>query len=277
MNKNNFRVYHDLDQGGRLIFMPHGMDQTFGIMMVEPDMPISSRMQGLVARAVLEVPEGRRRFLERLSRLNSSVFDARAVTNRIRQWAAAIRPVLIEEVSPSHLVQHQMAVAGFCERVMQRKQSLDEQLARPGTLLAFDDNGVAKLRNWNMATNYGSPRLAHVPRSDGQGILHISAAQGSSIGSWRTRVVLEEGEYAFEGKVRTRGVVSDPGDRLTGAALRIPGHLTRNKLQGSCEWTDVVCEFVVPNGSRDIELICELRAAQGEAWFDAESLQLIRK
>jgi hypothetical protein len=33
----------------------------------------------------------------------------------------------------------------------------------------------------------------------------------------------------------------------------------------------------VPDGIHDIELVCELRASNGEAWFDAESLRLVRR
>src|SRR5437667_5914751 len=62
MKKNNYRVYHDLDTD-RMVFFPHGLDQMFW----EPNGLILPRMEGGVARAVVQTPEGRRRYLERMS------------------------------------------------------------------------------------------------------------------------------------------------------------------------------------------------------------------
>src|SRR5207248_5641745 len=66
--RNNFRIYHDLDTD-KIIFLPHGMDQLFG----KADAPIQPQMSGLVARAVLEIPEGRQRYRQRLASLLTNV------------------------------------------------------------------------------------------------------------------------------------------------------------------------------------------------------------
>jgi hypothetical protein len=54
--RNNFRVYHDVD-AGKLLFFPHGMDQLFG----NANTSILPTVSGLVARALLETPQGRTR------------------------------------------------------------------------------------------------------------------------------------------------------------------------------------------------------------------------
>ena len=59
LNRNNYRVYHDPDSD-KMVFMPHGLDQMFGVMRAGTDMPIMPQMQGLVARALLETAEGRK-------------------------------------------------------------------------------------------------------------------------------------------------------------------------------------------------------------------------
>ena len=61
------------------------------------------------------------------------------------------------------------------------------------------------------------------------------------------------------------------------------------KLTGDAEWTDFSFDFEVQNaGSQfgfmspiqedapETDLLCELRAAKGEAWFDRDSLRLVK-
>jgi len=62
MHRNNYRLYHDLDTG-RMVFLPHGMDQMFWETS-HPMLPLN-RFDGLVARAVLETPPGRKLYRER--------------------------------------------------------------------------------------------------------------------------------------------------------------------------------------------------------------------
>jgi len=42
------------------------------------------------------------------------------------------------------------------------------------------------------------------------------------------------------------------------------------------EWQTITYDFSV-TGVADVELVCELRASSGRAWFDGDSLRLIRK
>ena len=276
MNKNNYRVYHDLDSD-RIMFMPHGMDQVFGVMMVQATMPVGPPLQGLLARAVMDTPEGRRHYFERLAQLNRSLFDLERITNRVYESAARIRPILAE-IGPSVAANHNRELAEFCDRIVQRKQSLDDQLAgAQGQVLEFDSTGIARLTGWTGATNYGSPVLTQENASDGKPILHIQVGGASGVGSWRTRVLLEEGHYALEGRMQTRGVAADPRDRRAGAGLRVSGKSAEHKTLGDTAWNAVVYEFDVPIGIQDVELVCELRASKGEAWFDSESLRLVRK
>src|SRR5580765_3537767 len=95
MNRNNFRIFHDLSSN-RLVFLPHGMDQMFGIFRSTPASTITPHMKSLVSRAVLEVPEGRRRYLERMSQLLTNVYHAEDLSRRVQQLAAPLRPALAD-------------------------------------------------------------------------------------------------------------------------------------------------------------------------------------
>ena len=71
--RNNYRVYYDVDSD-KIVFFPHGMDQLFG----NPNATWLPHMAGLVAKAVMETPEGRRQYRERFCALFTNVFHAQA-------------------------------------------------------------------------------------------------------------------------------------------------------------------------------------------------------
>jgi hypothetical protein len=75
----------------------------------------------------------------------------------------------------------------------------------------------------------------------------------------------------------TREIAADSRDRRAGAGLRVSQQSAERKVLGTTDWNTVIYEFDVGSGIQDIELVCELRAAKGEAWFDADSLRLFRK
>src|SRR5205085_7142918 len=69
MNRNNYRVYHD-PRSDKVVFFPGGMDQMFW----EPQGAIFPPMKGLVARSLLETPQGRKLYYDRMSALLTNVF-----------------------------------------------------------------------------------------------------------------------------------------------------------------------------------------------------------
>ncbi|PYI86707.1 MAG: hypothetical protein DME26_08515 [Verrucomicrobia bacterium] len=69
----------------------------------------------------------------------------------------------------------------------------------------------------------------------------------------------------------------DPGDPRAGVGFRTTGRRFAQKLIGANDWKPIAFEFEVDQGMAEVELICELRARQGEAWFEVESMRLIRK
>jgi spore coat protein H len=130
MNKNNWRLFHDLG-ANKMVFLPHGLDQMFGVERVGPDCPIFPRMGGVVARAIVANPEGRRRYVARLSELTAKVFNAERVADRVDVLAAQLQPV-IAEFSPEGARRHQQEVEWLKERIRQRGESLKRQLAEAG-------------------------------------------------------------------------------------------------------------------------------------------------
>jgi hypothetical protein len=114
--------------------------------------------------------------------------------------------------------------------------------------------------------------------------LHIATVPGRrSTGSWRALVMLDAGTYILEGRVRTAGVTAMTNDvtppKGIGAGLRLSRATQprKNQVVGDSPWQKLEYEFPVAAGPDEISLICELRAAQGEAWFDLDSLKLRKK
>src|SRR6185436_4566339 len=90
-NRNNYRIYHDLDSG-RMVFFPHGMDQMFWEPTgIAPHTRANAIMPGdwfgpLLAQALIKnTYEGKRLYQRRFGEVYTNVFDVEALTNRINE------------------------------------------------------------------------------------------------------------------------------------------------------------------------------------------------
>lgn len=270
LNRNNYRLYHDLDSD-RMVFMPHGLDQMFAtVPQGNTYLPILPHMGGYIANAVVGTSEGHDKYLKRFGELRTNVFNVQAITNRIRQLEARLRPVLAE-VRGNRLASHQSAVNYLCARIVERAESLDQQLNARTKVTTFDSNGTLRLDNWKGRNNNGPGKFDIVAGPNGRKLLHVVADPGSPSSSWRTRITLKEGRYRLEGLAKTKSAGREPD---AGATLRISGSPTRPTLHGDSDWTVLKFTFDVDEPERDVEIVCELRGTRGEAWFDSGMLKL---
>jgi hypothetical protein len=272
LNKNNFRIFDDRATG-RLVFLPHGMDQMFGVFRSTPTSSVTPFMKSLVSRAVIETPEGRRRYLERMSQLLTNVFKVDVLTNRIEQMAREVRPVLAGN-SPG-LPSFNSAVADLTRRMVQRAQSVTQQLQHPMPPLAFNQAGEAKLSGWRPQHDSGGPFFAKSLRN-GQHVLVISASGGASYGSWRTTVLLDPGEYEFTGKAKLQGLETGQGVTRGGVTLRMSGERAAKMVTDAADWKTLTYNFKL-GALAEVELVCEFRGSNGRVNFEADSLKLVRK
>jgi hypothetical protein len=229
-------------------------------------------MRGLVARAVLQTPDGRRRYLERMAELSTNVFRVETMTTRVQELAARVRPALRSNAGESQ--RHDRFVNALIDRIVRREESLREQLAAATTPLRFDTNGIALLGHWNFKADFGNPSFdrAKVPAE----VMQITATGAPAYGSWRTSVLLEQGDYRLEGRVKTQDLEFGPGVTRGGVTLRVSGDRAAKMSTTLPKWTVLACDFSI-RGLEDVELVCELRASRGWAWFETGSLRLVRK
>lgn len=89
MNRNNYRIYHD-PLRDKLVFLPSGMDQMFG----NPGGPLIPGCQGIVARKLLESPEGKKRYLARMEELLENEFLPDTWFARLDELERDLKPFL---------------------------------------------------------------------------------------------------------------------------------------------------------------------------------------
>jgi hypothetical protein len=265
--RNNFRVYHDLDTG-KVVFLPHGMDQLLG----KADFPCRPFMAGLVAQAVLDTPEGKARYETALHSLFTNLFKPQVLVGRVEQLTQELRPFLTG--LEFDRLQEQTALVK--ERIRQRHRSLEEQLSRPPLKPMRFQGEVGRPDDWMAVEAPAGATLERAQAPGGGAALHIVAGP-RTLASWRTKALLDPGRYRFEGRARVAGVKPLSFGIHQGAGLRIAGGVRQTaNLVGDSAWQSLAVQFQVEKAAREIELICELRASAGEAWFDLDSLRIVR-
>jgi spore coat protein H len=269
LNRNNYRLFNDMDSG-RFVFMPHGMDQMFDWPpgRYPPDGSLYPRMKGDIARAVLTTSQGSRLYKERIATLRTNVFQEDVLSKRIADLSQRIRPT-IAAYSPALADHHDRRVASLHDRVVRRARFIAYELENPATHTLFE-GGEARFSNWQSQVTSPSPELQFTNvDQDGVSQLRIAMGHPGGAGSWRTRALLENGRYRFEGHARASG-----GGNLR-ACLRISGARSNPRPVGTA-WSPLNFTFNVEDHLAEVVLVCEAQGSGGEVWFDAESLRLVR-
>ena len=267
LNKNNFRIFHDRSTD-RLVFLPHGMDQLLNRSDISVLRP---HTVGLVATSVLEVPEFRQRYQDRVMELMTNIVQLGPRRTHLQEVAGRIDRVL-SEINPEEASAHQKRAVAFERHFQQRVQNLERQLSLVPPPSFSGTNGWASF-DWQPRVDLGTAQLVRENGAAGKPLLTITTTEGCTA-SWRSRTHLPRGRYALEGSLRTRHVLLDPADSRAGAGLRISRQRALPKNEGDREWTPINCEFQVQDEDTDVELICELRAREGTVWFDPGAFKL---
>ena len=278
MNQNNYRVFHDLG-ANKIVFIAHGTDQMFGTGTMRfggdrsgASFPIFPSWHGAVAKAVMSIPEGRRLYLARFGELYTNLFHVDVLLKRVDDLSSVVEAAMTESGSPG-LRAYQRIVDDLKAHIEARDKSLARQLAvalKPREVTA---SGPISLSGWTSKVQEGQPEFDQTATDSRPHVLHISATEGGATGSWRSRVSLEPGSYRFEGEIRVSGLVL--ANNGGGACLRTSSRRPpRRQLTVDGDWRKFACEFQLET-ARQVELVCELRALKGEAWFDTDKLQLV--
>jgi spore coat protein H len=250
LSKNNFRVYFE-PKRHRVQFLPAGLDQIFS----KPDLSWKPPMAGLVAKALLETPEGRRNYDAKFRKLYES-FAPEKISSRVQEVVAQLQPFLTrsETTAISEESEH------LISNIRARKNALRKQLHEPAVTFPEFENGIAEISGWQPADEPAGGSLVE----DESGLRIVASPKTSA--SWRKSVLLRPGHYTFSANVRASGVSLLPFGARHGAVLRVFGKDSQSAaLLGTSEQR-LSCGFEVER-EREVILICELRARGGTVTF----------
>ncbi len=117
--KNNFRVLFPAGNQ-RAVFLPQGMDQLFQVAEV----PWEPQFAGLIARAVMETPQGRQRYAEAFTALLPKLLQPEPLATRLDTVSAR----LCAAVTWSEATALRQETAELKDHVRQRAAALERQL-----------------------------------------------------------------------------------------------------------------------------------------------------
>jgi hypothetical protein len=267
LNRNNYRLYHD-PASDRFSMIAHGIDGSFS----RNSTSLMPPLKYILTRGVLEPTAGRQLYRERVGTLFTNLFTRELFTNRIQTALIRLQGAAHSQTERTNLVAQ---ADSFLHRIGQRIDNVARQLTEPElTRLAFNADGSAPLDGWEPHADSGSPRLDQT-ELEGIRALHIRNGPSSTAGTWRKRVWLGPGDYRLVARARVAGIQTNWANPV-GAAVRLSGRGVVRRLSTNGVWTDLDTSFSVRESEDEVELVCELRAPSGEAWFDRGSLKLIR-
>lgn len=266
-NRNNYRVYHDPARD-RFVFMPHGMDQMFN----QGGMPLNRGFEGMVAARILQTPEWRSAYFERIEMLLTNVFSTNAILKVFDEVVARREPALVR-LSRGDAEGIRSSTRELRHNIIQRVANVTEQMARRPRPTKMAADGRIPLGKWQPGTRDGDSGAERVRDDKNTVDLFRLTLKSPGQASWRSRVQLPAGSYRFEGRARTLDLVSTPNARAEGLGLRISGSTRKNQLKGTTDWQLLTFEFSVEEDS-EVELVAEIRGAKGTGWFDPSSFRV---
>ena len=266
-NKNNYRIYFDPKEG-RAKFLPHGMDQMFQ----DPGFPILEFPPTIVSSAVMHNPEWRERYKARVTEL-LPLFESQRLHERLD--AIVARLALVVHRQGDHFEQaFADRVRELKERLTAREPALREQLeGGDPTPIEFDESNQIEVADWYGAQETGDAGVDEVDPETEQKKYSIQVGEsGQCVASWRRRVLLAQGRYRIEVRLKTESVEPRTDEPGKGAGLRISGGKRDNSLAGDTDWQTVGYDFEVVEALRDVELVAELRATKGRLWMEPKGV-----
>ncbi len=269
-NRNNYRIYHEPDSG-RFVMIPHGIDGTFR----DNNISIRPPAKYILSKAVLTTPDGGKLYRARAATLFTNVFKLDVMSNRVQIASARLLAAATSDQERTDIARH---MTNFLHRVTLRHARAAQQLGQPepSRILVDADTG-AVLTGWQPDIDEGTATLER--RSfEGRPALYANTGPGRSLGVWRMRAVLDPGRYRLSGLLQTSNALQRGSTGALGAGIRtFKMYATPKRVFADGTWKNVEHHFLVAPGEEEVEFLCELAAPNAEAWFDAQSIKVLRE
>jgi hypothetical protein len=284
MNRNNYRLYLD-PATARFVFIPHGMDRILGAHRSGLDLAVVPPVLGLVARAALSTPEGRRQYVGRAGTLFTNLFEPERLSARVREIDARIYSARTNHGEAGRF--DRMAARPeddaneLCARINRRAAELRLQFADTAALLApapfpsFDERGEGLLPAWKLRRAAVGPGPGCVIEFNGP-VVRLRSTNGPLAAVLQCRFTISSGHDQLRGRLTAANAAGasfpvaltvlrfSTGDRFD--------TVKRNLGAGPFNHGMHVREVRDPE---EIDLGCEVREPSGEAWIDFSTLRLV--
>lgn len=263
-NRNNYRI-HFRRRDGRAVFLPSGIDQLLG----HADAPVRDAWRGRVATALLGIPGLQLQLRQRLQELSTAVLSESFLTNQMTQLQARLDLAVADLPAAERDVLFPDRYNHF-SRVRNRLQSVAHELATwPDPLPPWPPGQRVVPTGWQSYVQFGQADVTILTNAP----IHLTARTKGTIASVRAALTVPAGAYRLVARARTLGVVPIRDQFGTGAGVRLTGASRSEFLAADTDWTPVGYDFQSTDDG-PVELILELRADAGEAWFDDVSVRL---
>ena len=154
------------------------MDQILG----NPEARWKPEMAGLVARSLMEIPDFRSRYRGRVGELVTNAFDPPRLTTQMDAWVSGLRTGLSAETFKAL----EREAKELRKRIIQRRDSLDQQLSIPDLALLHFTNGISAVTGWKAVDVPEGGAMREEPSVERGSVLKIEAGARTSA-SWRAR------------------------------------------------------------------------------------------
>jgi spore coat protein H len=124
MNRNNYRIYHE-PKKDKIIFIPSGMDQMYG----NPGGPLLPGFNGVVARTLIETPEGKDRYVKRMREILKTIYKPDDLVKKLDHWESQVKPALTA-IDPNAGRDYTNQVNRLRHAIVGRGKSLEDQLSK---------------------------------------------------------------------------------------------------------------------------------------------------
>jgi hypothetical protein len=124
MRTNKYRLYHD-PTSDKMVFLPHGTEPAF----VAVDGPLFPAAAGLIARTVLQAPEGKKLYREQVTKLLNTHFRVETIQARLAELAAKVRPVVAQN-NPAAATAFDAAVKQLGDRIARRAYFVQQEIRK---------------------------------------------------------------------------------------------------------------------------------------------------
>ena len=219
-----------------------------------------------MAASALEVPEFNARLRTRLKEMLVQHFTPTIVSNQIQQIVARLEKGHRNR-TPSEWSFLQGEIRQQERRILQRIRSVERQLQ--GSVANADAAPVALgTLDWRPRTQSGSAQFDITGTSPLRRTLRLEATAPNTLASYRAVALLEPGTYTLVGDLRVERVMGG-----IGAVLRVSGMPRIRGLDTTRDWTRMRCDFSVEEEGA-VEIVAEIAADSGKAWFDLGSLRI---